>query len=187
MVWALALQEYSFTVVYRRGSQNINADALSRWRDSGMATIPAAVTRADMQTPLSCILSSSETGPSHQAGRSGIEIVKSPCNHRLAEAPFEKILPVVGTASPKGWHCMEALYTWTNLRCSNSASSSSSSPKRGIALQQCHDSPQAGHQGTQKTLYRLRCMAYWVNMAQDVECHCRECTVCQKTKLCGCR
>ena len=25
-------------------------------------------------------------------------------------------------------------------------------------------------------------MAYWVNMAQDVECHCRECTVCQQTK-----
>ena len=24
------------------------------------------------------------------------------------------------------------------------------------ALQQCHDSPQAGHQGAQKTLYQLR-------------------------------
>ena len=54
--WALALQEYSFTVVYRRGSQNTNADALSRRRETGMATLPAAVTRADMQTPLSCIL-----------------------------------------------------------------------------------------------------------------------------------
>ena len=54
--WALALQEYSFTIVYRRGSQNINVDALSRQRDPSIATLPAAVTRADMQTPLSCIL-----------------------------------------------------------------------------------------------------------------------------------
>ena len=50
------------------------------------------------------------------------------------------------------------------------------------ALQQCHDLPQAGHQGAQKTHYRLRRMAYWVNMAQDVESHCKECTVCQHTK-----
>ena len=50
------------------------------------------------------------------------------------------------------------------------------------ALLQCHDSPGAGHQGFKKTLERLRCEAFWVNMAQDVEQHCRECQKCQSSK-----
>ncbi|KAL5456877.1 hypothetical protein EMCRGX_G034102 [Ephydatia muelleri] len=51
------------------------------------------------------------------------------------------------------------------------------------ALSMCHDSQAAGHQGTHKTLERIRREAYWVNMAQDVDRHCRECVTCQKSKL----
>ena len=54
---------------------------------------------------------------------------------------------------------------------------------RQKVLYHCHDSPTAGHQGIDKTLERLRKVAYWVNMAQDVEKHCRECLTCQKSKL----
>ena len=42
----------------------------------------------------------------------------------------------------------------------------------------------AGHQGSQRTLHRLRQQAYWVSMAQDVDRHCRECQKCQCSKLC---
>ena len=51
------------------------------------------------------------------------------------------------------------------------------------AMSLCHDSPTAGHQGTLKTWERIRQEAYWVNMAQDVDRHCRECVTCQKAKL----
>jgi len=51
------------------------------------------------------------------------------------------------------------------------------------ALTLCHDIPTAGHLGIDKTLDRLRRNAYWVSMARDVECHCRNCTTCQKSKL----
>ena len=41
--WALAFQEYDFTIVYRKGSENQNADALSRqfehWDDQSAATL----------------------------------------------------------------------------------------------------------------------------------------------------
>ena len=50
-------------------------------------------------------------------------------------------------------------------------------------LQQNHDVASAGHQGSFKTLQRLRQKAYWVNMAQDVDRYCRECTKCQQSKF----
>ena len=46
-----------------------------------------------------------------------------------------------------------------------------------------HDAPTAGHQGVAKTLERVRREAYWVDMAKHVEEHCRQCIVCQKSKL----
>ena len=54
---------------------------------------------------------------------------------------------------------------------------------RHDALHRCHDSPVAGHQGIDKSMKRLRQVAYWVNMARDVEKHCRECLRCQQSKL----
>ena len=45
-----------------------------------------------------------------------------------------------------------------------------------------HDSATGGHQGWHKTLHKLRMEAYWVNMAQDANQHCRECNICQWTK-----
>ena len=51
------------------------------------------------------------------------------------------------------------------------------------ALHRCHVSPSAGHQDIDESLKRLHKVAYWVNMAQDVEKHCQECLTCQQSKL----
>ena len=51
------------------------------------------------------------------------------------------------------------------------------------ALHANHDHPSAGHQGSEKTLQRLRKEAYWVSMAADVNRHCQECSKCQQSKL----
>lgn len=52
-----------------------------------------------------------------------------------------------------------------------------------MTLYRSHDTPAAGHQGIEKILERLRQQAYWVNMSQDVEKHCSECQMCQRSKL----
>ena len=52
-----------------------------------------------------------------------------------------------------------------------------------VALHSCHDIMSAGHQGTEKTLDRLKRMAYWVGMAKATELYCRSCNVCQQSKL----
>jgi len=50
-------------------------------------------------------------------------------------------------------------------------------------LQQCHDSPAAGHQGSDKTLALLHKKAYWVSMVSDVEIYCQHYQKCQQSKL----
>ena len=54
---------------------------------------------------------------------------------------------------------------------------------QGQFLFENHNSAAAGHQGPIKSLQRLRQKGYWVNMAKDVDCHCRECLECQISKL----
>ena len=54
---------------------------------------------------------------------------------------------------------------------------------RHHALHRCHNIPTAGHQGAEKTLAHLKTEAYWIGIAQDVEQHCWECVVCQRSNL----
>ena len=92
--------------------------------------------------------SSSEAGPGDQAGRSGITIVNSSNNSQLVEASIEEILPIVGlkdgnvrryyTPGPTSDPVTVPVFPATDQK---------------EALQQCRESPQAGQQGEQKTLY----------------------------------
>ena len=50
-------------------------------------------------------------------------------------------------------------------------------------MQSNHNSPTAGHQRIDKMVNRIRQVAYWVNIAQDVDKYCQECTNCQQAKL----
>ena len=50
-------------------------------------------------------------------------------------------------------------------------------------LRNCHDAPGSGHLGTDKTLGRVRTVGYWINVAEDVNTYCRECSACQAAKL----
>ena len=49
-------------------------------------------------------------------------------------------------------------------------------------LRQCHDDPDAGHLGLEKTAERVRQVGYWLGMLQTIDRYCRECTVCQASK-----
>ena len=51
-----------------------------------------------------------------------------------------------------------------------------------IYLQKCHDLLSAGHQGWQKTLDRLKSIAYWLGIATDFKNYCRSCDHCVPAK-----
>lgn len=49
-------------------------------------------------------------------------------------------------------------------------------------LRTCHNLPQAGHQGYEKTLTRVRHYFYWPVMSQHVKKYCQECVSCNQRK-----
>eukprot|EP00731_Ephydatia_muelleri_P009604 Em0005g190a len=172
--WAVALQEYDFIIVYRKGTLNNNADALSRQRE--LTLVSTAITGTQTKVAM-------------------VEIRREQRKNEVTQRLLEAL--ETSRQCPKGQLWRRYAQLWSQLvivegiLCRKYAPGPTTQtiivpilPKslKQKALLQCHHSPGAGHQGFKKTLERLRCEAFWVNMAQDVEQHCRECQKCQSSK-----
>eukprot|EP00731_Ephydatia_muelleri_P014287 Em0008g7a len=132
--------EFSFEIMYRKGTTNGNADALSRRRGPDRETLHAALTTMHAGFTAEVIRQA------QQQDKTTLQLKYHP-GPTTSDTLVVPVLP------------------------------------HQQALSMCHDSQAAGHQETHKTLERIRREAYWVNMAQDVDRHCRECVTCQKSKL----
>ena len=174
--WVLAIQKYDFQIVYRKGSLNANADALSR-----LHTSPCAVTVAmpHYSAPALRIAQQEDSRISkvlqahlHSRNPKGQEWNQHPLQrYRQLWAQLRMIDGVLCrhyTPSPMGGAVIVPILP---------------AALRQEALRRNHDEPTAGHQGVEKTLDRLQQQMYWVNMARYVEQYCRECTKCQQSKL----
>ena len=53
--------------------------------------------------------------------------------------------------------------------------------QKSKALQECHDSPLAGHFGARRTLEKVQRRYKWKGMAEDVSQYCRDCVPCKKS------
>ena len=174
--WALQLRGFDFSIVYRQGSQNQHADALSR-RPIAMVAIGrdldhTMITAAQKSDPvlqtliqqMSCKEKPSLTGnwrkfPLKRYHQLWSQLtlhqsilyrkVKTPTMHE------EKLL-LVAPAS-----------------------------MRKQLLKNAHDN--AGHQGADRTMARLSEAVYWVGMGKDVNTHCSHCVTCQHTKAAASR
>ena len=172
--WALAIQEYDFDIVHRKGSLNDNADALSRVPISPCATTaalshysPADLCKAQEEdTVISKVI--------HAGSNPGIP----PSSQEWNQYPLRRYRQL--------WHQLQII---SGVLCQQYTPSPMTEsvtvpilPKslQGDALLQNHDAPTAGHQGFERTLGRLKLNAHWVIMTRDVEQYCRECTKCQQ-------
>ena len=180
--WALAIQEYDFSIVYRKGSLNVNADSLSR-----------QVPDPPIMTPLAAT--------SMVPGESKDEIRRA----QQADPTIQQIHTALSASEshPTGSHwrgpslrryrqLWSQLILMDGVLCRQYAPGPTSDvitvpilppSLRQQALHVNHDSPSAGHLGMEKTLQRLRKEAYWVGMAADVHRYCQECSRCQQSKL----
>ena len=175
--WVLAMQEFEFHVQYRKGSLNAAADALSRKCNIDHCALTSVV-NVEMETLrqqqlddpvlkyLQAALHKSQQKP-----------VASECNRQ----PLRRYKQL--------WHQLKLVH---GVVCREYAIGPTAERSvvpvypavlRQEVLRRNHDAPSAGHQGSEKTLQRLRQEAYWVNMAHDVDKYCEQCVVCQRATL----
>ena len=174
--WALALQEYDFIIQYRKGSQNSNADALSRCHpqtEKWAAVVAAGTDRnllkiAQQNDPvLKEVLLALQTPDKRPA-----QWKQQPL------ARYSQLWPQLVVID--GIACQKYALGPTDEKIEV--------PLIPLSCQQqvlhtCHDAPSSGHQGLNKTLARLGQEAYWVGMAEDVADYCCKCIKCQQAKL----
>ena len=176
--WALAMEEYNFDIVYRKGSLNGNADALSRLPATTSTTV--AMTSA---TP--------KVTDIQQAQRN--DLIFQQLFQALSQSQDKPISLTRKQPSLKRyvqlWHQLSVIDgVICHTYCPSPPSSSVTVPVIPPSLQQqvlhqMHDIPSAGHQGYLKTLSNLKEEAYWPGMAADVQKYCQGCSTCQTSKL----
>ena len=179
--WALAMQEYNFTIVYRTGSSNGNADALSRGPMlHTIKSTPVAITSAKGINN-SLQLAQQEDSILQQVHKALSTSTDKPTDKHLHQSPLKRYYQL--------WH---QLSITDGIICRTYKPDPSMDAvtvpllppsQRQGTLHLCHDVPSAGHLGIAKTLKRVQQEAYWVGMARDVHSYCTNCTVCQRAKL----
>ena len=173
----LAMQEYDFTIVHRKGSANTNADALSRLPPPSCALTVALphyslpeFKKAKMLDPIISVVHKARL----QSSDVPLYITFNRGILRRYKQLWKQLAIADGVLCPT--YSLEPLEGAVILPILPPSFQQE-------ALTLSHDIPTAGHLGIDKTLDRLRRNAYWVSMARDVERYCRNCTICQKSKL----
>ena len=187
--WVMALQEYCFTVKHRPGSNNKNADALSRLplpQDACLQTPPK------QNVPISSCTTTVIPGYNlQQAQRNDPNIAKI-IELKTADMPKPPFFawakdPVLR----KFWHCWDHLYIVNGLLV-KSLSVDKSLPQYAFVipkslvssvLQGLHCSPFAGHLGLKRTLQRSKERYYWPEMNANITSFIQSCQICAQTKL----
>ncbi|KFD64072.1 hypothetical protein M514_12590 [Trichuris suis] len=171
--WAIALQEFHFTIKYKKGLNNGNADALSTLGQTAVVAtaMPSAAFR----------LEQIDTWRTEQA----------------EDITIAKLIKLLRTSTPSmDWpplyrrHKKELfLEDGVVFRKPPSAASAlvariplAPPSLRPTILSFCHDVPAAGHMGFDRTLDRVRRTAFWPGFRQEVREYCEACPVCQMVK-----
>jgi len=152
--WLTKLLGFDFLVGYKKGKENLVADALSRKFENAPAMLTALTFPADNW--ISTLRDSYSEDPKLQKLISGF------AGHKLDETKYDM---KDGLLFYKG-----RLYI------------SDSSVLKNQFLHLSHGSPQAGHSGFHKTLSRAKANFYWMGMKADIKNFIKECDIYQRNK-----
>ncbi|UYV71403.1 hypothetical protein LAZ67_8003004, partial [Cordylochernes scorpioides] len=155
--WALRLQEFDVTVVYKSGRKHQDADCLSRspleYSEDMEEDIPSIVTLQNF----------SEEQMNDQAIRKIAD--------KLQSSPNNSFVKIDNTLYRKNYDPMGKPWLLVIPR-----------HLRQELLKNFHDSPTAGHLGFTKTYDRIRKKYYWPGMYRTVRRYVAHCSDCQRRK-----
>ncbi|KAL4562417.1 hypothetical protein LXL04_034620 [Taraxacum kok-saghyz] len=150
--WIAKLLGYQFSIVYKPGSENRAADALSRIQEGELQNLVSTPTWLEGRQ----LQDGAESDPFIQA------VTKS-----LASDPSSRpgFAMVGGKLFRKGRLVIPATSHWIPT-----------------LLEEFHSSPTGGHSGFYRTYRRLAGQLYWVGMTNSVKQFVRSCDTCQRYK-----
>uniref|UniRef100_A0A2N9J200 Integrase catalytic domain-containing protein n=1 Tax=Fagus sylvatica TaxID=28930 RepID=A0A2N9J200_FAGSY len=155
--WISKLLGYHFVVEFKRGKENLVADALSRQVDTDLMT---EVEKETVQV----------------AGTS----TKSPAGPSYQEDPVTKDLMASVSTDPDP----QGAVTYKNglLLHKGRLYLGENCTLKPKVLALLHDSPLGGHSGYLKTYQRAKKDWFWKGMKQDIKSYVKECDTCQRIK-----
>jgi hypothetical protein len=150
--WVTKLLGYDFEIIYKKGTENLVADALSRIPEHSEVfaiSIPACATFD--------------------------HIKKEQQEDPELKKVIQKLEHDPSTVPHFSWHTDHLRYKGRIVLASHSS-------HKSIVLQECHDSPSAGHSGFLRTYRRITRVFYWKGMKADIKQFVAECETCQRQK-----
>jgi len=146
------LMGLQFRVVYKKGKENLAADALSRVGH------------------LMAIQAVSEIKPLWLQ-----EVLNSNVTYANAQTLLTQL--TLASPDPQGYSLMDGL-----IRYYGHIWIGENTAVRTKIIAALHSSPIGGHSGIQATYYRVKQLFHWKGMKQDVEHFVKQCTICQQAK-----
>ena len=156
--WTLALQEYQFTLSYRKGATNLVADSLSRADCQAVQFLPET---SDLPIPLPQLATLQQHDPAIQQIIHQLRSLQPFPSQRRFMLRDNLVFFIQAHHEPRLYipHALQQTY-----------------------LQFYHDHPLSGHLGFHKVLEKLRLKYYWPNMRHSVSTYINQCALCQHIK-----
>jgi hypothetical protein len=151
--WVTKLFGYDYEIIYKKGKDNVVADALSRkYEDEGSLFSLSFIVPDWLQAV-------------HQ------EWLQDPKSSHLIQQLNNK-------AQAPPWYS----WLQDELQYKGRLYLSKQSKLKSIVLSELHATPTAGHSWFTKTYDRVKCSFFWDGMKQDIRKFVAECEVCQRNK-----
>ena len=161
--WFAKLLGYNFVVEYKKGKDNLVANALSR-----KVKVEDLNTDGEDSGGVLCMISFPT--PAWLT-----DLKASYAINQLVQSIFQAYQ--LGKEVTKGFSIYNGL-----LLHKGKVYLDSCDALKGAVLQQVHNSPLGGHSGFLKTLHRVKRDFSWPGLREDVRKHVRECDTCQRLK-----